>query len=200
MRSSSPIARGASPGCQGQRACRRGADPGEVVDDTGRGGVPVGDSLLDAGDPLRPEAGFGEKRCAQVRVPAEHQRQQGPVHLTVPPLVGVDGDGVGRIGEPPVQRASVRILSSPLSGRAGLGSAVARAGCPGRRCGRRSRRRGSTETTARAGSPEWTRPPPCAGLSRRAGARACPGVAAQSSAGERRAVLVQHLQRCRCSA
>ncbi|MCI4674079.1 hypothetical protein [Candidatus Mycolicibacterium alkanivorans] len=81
-------------------------DLGEVIDDTGCGGVPGGDRVLDAGDAVKVRRPFSaEKCCCAGGFPAEHQRQQVPVHLAVAVAVavGVDRDGIGGISEPTVQ-------------------------------------------------------------------------------------------------
>jgi hypothetical protein len=79
-------------------------DLGEVVDDAGRGRVPVGESVLDAGNALQVRNPVSaEQCCCAGGFPAKHQRQQVPVHLSVDMWAGVDWDGTGGIREPPVQ-------------------------------------------------------------------------------------------------
>jgi hypothetical protein len=89
----------------------------EAVDDTGSGGVSACDGVLDSGDP--PTAGgvaAGESATARVMVVAQHERQQGPVHLVVVLVAGsgMNRDEVGGVGEVSVQ---ARVVAAGYLGR-----------------------------------------------------------------------------------
>ena len=154
MRRSSPRARGSSPGCQGALVpspCWTAARPSMtpvVV------GCPVATACSTRAIRRRPAAAAAAENVtargmfvSQASTPAgtsAPRRDRGWLRYEL------GWGSPGRRGICPVARRGRRISWSRCRGV--LGSAAALAECRERRCGRRSRRRGSTETTAPAGS------------------------------------------------
>lgn len=169
--------------------------PGEVVDDAGRGSVPVVEGVLNAGNALQVRSPISaEKSCCGGSFPPKHQRQQVPVHLSVDVWVGVEGDGIGGIGEPSVQTCVAVRRHGRCLGEQVLVALVCTQDVRGERVDI-----GPCRPNQRKPLLGWDHRREhhrgCRGRCHRSGARARPGVAAQSSASERRAVIVQHLER-----